>query len=87
MELTKVLPKMPQFNQTHTVYHLRKDCYVDLLVRRTIEHVGVLSSNFHFTHNLAESGYHYVVEMNNDIFRKALRHTILSLQDNKIPVF
>lgn len=47
MELTKVLPKMPQFNQTHTVYHLRKDCYVDLLVRRTIEHVGVLSSNFH----------------------------------------
>lgn len=86
---------MPQFNQTHTVYHLRKDCYVDLLVRRTIEHVGVLSSNIHFTLNLAtlirftyaESGYHYVVEMNNDIVRKALGHTILSLQDNKIPVF
>lgn len=86
---------MPQFNQTHTVYHMRNDCYVDLLVRRTIEHVGFLSSNFHFTLNLetlkrftyAESGYHYVVEMNNDILRKALRHTILSLQDNKIPVF
>lgn len=38
--------KVPQFNQTHTVYRLRKDCYLDLLARRTIVHVGFFSSNF-----------------------------------------
>lgn len=69
------------------MYYLRKDCYVDLLVCRIIEYVGVLSLNIYFIFNFVilirfiyvEFGYYYVVEMNNDIVCKVLRYIILSL--------